>query len=305
MKVTLICTVLNEAASVPPFLAGIRGLKRQPDEIVVCDAGSTDGTRERLEEFAASWHGRMVVLTAPGNRSAGRNAAIRAASHDVIACTDMGCRLTADWLGELVRPFERPDVDVVAGLYRASARTFFEQCAGIVTLATYGIRDEAFIPSARSMAFRRAAWEAVGGFPEQLDFAEDTAFGLSLRHRGFRFAVARHAIVDWRPRSSMAAVFRQLHSYAVGDAKARIAIAKMARLHARYLLWLSCMALGVWGVAYAWVALAATAAPYWTVWALAGAAKAGSLRGIVVVPAVKLVADVAWMMGYWRGVWGR
>ena len=49
-------------------------------------------------------------------------------------------------------------------------------------------RDEVdpatFLPSSRSVAFRKAAWAAVGGYPEWLDYCEDLVFDLSLRERG-------------------------------------------------------------------------------------------------------------------------
>lgn len=82
--VSVITTVFNEAGTIAATIASLFAQTRPPDEVVVADAGSTDGTRRQLDDLAAA-EPRLRVIHAPGNRSAGRNAAIRAATHDLLA----------------------------------------------------------------------------------------------------------------------------------------------------------------------------------------------------------------------------
>jgi hypothetical protein len=72
------------------------------------------------------------------------------------------------------------------------------------------------------MAFTRAAWKAVGGFPEYVYAGEDLWFVLTLAERGNRLRVAPEAIVDWRPRSSYRAVIQQFHCYARDTMRVRL-----------------------------------------------------------------------------------
>ncbi len=51
MKVSLIIPLRDEAASVVPLLESIAGQSRRPDEVVVVDAGSTDGTGALVTTF--------------------------------------------------------------------------------------------------------------------------------------------------------------------------------------------------------------------------------------------------------------
>src|SRR3712207_6085656 len=51
-RVALIATVLNEAASLDDLLASVAAQTRPPDEVVIVDGGSTDGTWERLQAWA-------------------------------------------------------------------------------------------------------------------------------------------------------------------------------------------------------------------------------------------------------------
>ena len=91
---------------------------------------STDRTVERLRARAAA-DPRVRYLTAPGNRSVGRNAAVRASSAPLIACTDAGVRVERDWLERITAPFQAdPATDVVAGFYRPAGETWFERAAG-------------------------------------------------------------------------------------------------------------------------------------------------------------------------------
>ncbi len=91
MKVTLVFTVLNEAKSIRTLLDSIAAQTRLPDEIVVCDGGSHDDTANILRNEPRL---NIRVIEAQGaNISRGRNIAIAAASHDLIACTDAGVRL--------------------------------------------------------------------------------------------------------------------------------------------------------------------------------------------------------------------
>ena len=44
MKVSLIATVLNGAEHIEEFLGSLEAQTRAPDEVVIVDGGSTDGT---------------------------------------------------------------------------------------------------------------------------------------------------------------------------------------------------------------------------------------------------------------------
>src|SRR6185436_3441461 len=49
------------------------------------------------------------------------------------------------------------------------------------------------------MAFSKAVWSAVGGFPDELAASEDHAFSSAVVARGFRFTRAGDAAVRWSP----------------------------------------------------------------------------------------------------------
>src|SRR3972149_6700460 len=52
MPVSLVATVLNESSSIAALLDSILAQERLPDEVVIVDGGSRDGTLEALRSYA-------------------------------------------------------------------------------------------------------------------------------------------------------------------------------------------------------------------------------------------------------------
>ena len=317
MRVSLIVTVKNEGESIHRLLDSLAAQTCAPDEVVVCDGGSTDST---LDALRAETRLPLKVIVRPGaNISQGRNAAIAEATGEVIACADAGVTLAPEWLQELAAPFEKTsevlktsEVWAVAGFFLPDPHTVFEVAMSATVLPQLGeIRPETFLPSSRSVAFRKEAWQAVGGYPEWLDYCEDLVFDFALRKLG-PFAFAPKAIAHFRPRGSLRAFFRQYYQYARGDGKADLFRRRHAIRYATYLVGAPVIALlGAlfspwWWTLYLVGAAAYTRTPYrrlvtmWGKLSIVEKVNAASL-----VPVIRVVGDVAKMIGYPVGVMWR
>lgn len=297
-RTSLIVTVRDEADSIQALLESIARQTVAPDEVVVTDGGSTDGTLEILRRWSVRLPLRIVE--APGaNIARGRNLAIAATSYELVAVTDAGVRLEEDWLERLTQS-AGADVDVVSGFFKADPRTTFECALGATTLPQVQDIDPArFLPSSRSLLLRRSAWERVGGYPEWLDYCEDLVFDLALRRAGCRFVFEPRATVWFRPRPSLGSFFRQYFQYARGDGKADLWRWRHAIRYATYglalagflrLRWLVPLVL-VGGVAYCQRPVQRL--------------QSRPASAIAFVPVIRLVGDVAKMLGYPVGVWWR
>ncbi|MGB7588984.1 MAG: glycosyltransferase, partial [Solirubrobacterales bacterium] len=179
LKVSLIATLRDEAGSVGTFLDGLLSQSRPPDEIVLVDGGSTDGTVDEIKRAVATAPVPIRLIEAPGaNISEGRNIAIDAASHELIAVTDAGTNPQPVWLERLVAPLERdPELAVSSGFFLPGGSGWRQRALAIaITPQREEIDPEAFLPSSRSVAFRRTWWSRVAGYPEWLRHCEDLVF---------------------------------------------------------------------------------------------------------------------------------
>jgi glycosyltransferase involved in cell wall biosynthesis len=309
--VSLIVTVKNEAAALPRLLDSILAQTRPPDEVVIADGGSSDGTKQILAEYARRLN--LVVLDCPdANISQGRNAAIAWARGDLIASTDAGVRLDPHWLDEITKPFAR-GADVVSGFFEPDPRGVFETALAATTLpALRDIRPDGFLPSSRSVAFRKSAWQAISGYPEWLDYCEDLIFDFDLREAGCRFAFVPTARVFFRPRATLNQFARQYYHYARGDGKANL----WPRRHLlRYLTYLVALPLS-FALLSRSVVLALLLwtsgsfmmffAPYRRLMGLwHSLTTVGKLAALAWVPLIRVTGDVAKMVGYPVGVMWR
>ncbi len=303
MKVSLIATVKDAAAHVGAFLDSVAAQTRPPDEVVIVDGGSTDGTWEIL----LRGKGRVCALQEPGSNIAwGRAAAIDAAAHDVIAVTDADCVLDPDWLERLLEPLER-GADVSGGFYRPLASSFLQVCAAAVSVPEPDEVRDGWMPSARSMAFRRSAYLAAGGYPVWLDVGED----MYLNHRfvatGARMELAPDAVVSWRVRPTFGATWRQYAGYAAGDAQAHMYRERHALRFAAYSFtalavitrnrWAAGLTLAG-GIAYA-------VRPLRRAWRRTRSGSTERAGVLVGVPAMMVFIDAAKLWGYLRGLASR
>lgn len=326
VTVSLIITVRNEAKSLPRLLDSIAAQTHAPDEIVIVDGGSTDATLAVLREAATRLP--LKIISQPGaNISQGRNTAIRAARGDIICATDAGVRLDSCWVEELVKPFgggllpkdEKESSSfilhpsafaVVSGFFIPDPRGVFETALAATTLpALADIVPEKFLPSSRSIAFRKTAWEQVNGYPEWLDYCEDLIFDFALRGANFRFVFAPRAIAHFRPRHSLRAFCKQYYHYARGDGKANLFFKRHLVRYGTYLIALP-LVIGL-----------TVAAPLWSIplWLFAAAfmfytpykrllpmlrafALLDRLCALVWVPLIRVAGDIAKMIGYPVGV---
>jgi glycosyltransferase involved in cell wall biosynthesis len=342
--ISLIATVLNEGASIHRLMRSVAAQSRLPDEVVIVDGGSTDDTVAIIQSYADRLP--LRVLVEPGcNISTGRNRAIAAAQGDIIATTDAGVELAPDWLETITRPLvDDPKVQVVGGFFDAEATTPFELAMGATVLPLVDEIDPAtFLPSSRSIAFRKTVWEAVGGYPEWLDYCEDLIFDLrmkrflsdqpsavsrqpasistpSTQHLALStpFVFAPSARVAFRPRGSLRSFFKQYYLYARGDGKADLWRKRHA---ARYLTYLVAapmvLLLGMLIHPLLWLlylpgAIVYLRQPYRRLqilrrlpeYAALLIPRTSSLIPFLFIPLIRVVGDIAKMLGYPMGwVW--
>lgn len=236
MKISLITTVKDEEKGIGIFLDSIITQSIKPDEIVIVDGGSTDGTLKIIQDYKLKLKS-IKLIKRKGNRSVGRNVAIKNSKNMILACSDVGCILDKKWLEKITKPFEKKHVDVVAGFYKPLTHSAFEKSLATYTCTMLDKLDpENFLPSSRSIAFKKSAWKSVGGYNEALDMCEDLVFARDLKKSGLQFVTVKNAIVYWPQRKTIWQAAKQFFNYAKGDGQARYFRRSTPYLFGRYFL---------------------------------------------------------------------
>jgi glycosyltransferase involved in cell wall biosynthesis len=307
-QVSLIVTVLNEAATIEALLQSVLAQTRVPDEVVIVDGGSSDETVAKSRAFARTHSElKIVILKEVGNRSVGRNAAIRAANFSLIAITDAGCVLEASWLAELLAVYASQNVPVVSGYYRAEPSTPLQEAVvPYVLVMPDVVNPRTFLPATRSMLLEKAAWARAGGFDEALSDNEDYAFAKRLEHLQVARAFARDAVVIWQPVHTLPQFFKMLYRFAKGDVFSGIVRPKVLLVFARYgaALLLAVAALTQPQLTISLVTTLVFCAVLYVLWSIRKNYRYAK-NGWYWLPVLQLLADAAVLSGSLAGVFQR
>lgn len=306
MKISFIATVYNEEKSIYAFLNSLFTQNYLPSQIVIVDAYSKDNTykilKEETEKFSKKNRKTSILLfKKKGNRSVGRNFAILNAKHTLIAASDAGCILDKNWLKEISDSFEDKSIDVVAGFYRPVTKNVFEKCLSTYTCVMDDRLNKDFLPSSRSIGFKKTAWQQVGGYPENLDTCEDLMFARNLKKNKFKFKVVKKAFVHWPQEKNMASAFLQFYSYAKGDGKARYIRFQTPLLFIRFLFFLFLILSSFTNQIYFYLLLLFFMLYF--VWAIVKNYKyVGNKKAFLYLPMLQIISDIAVFYGTTAGL---
>jgi glycosyltransferase involved in cell wall biosynthesis len=225
---TLVSTVYNEATRLSQTIGELKNQTVQPSEIIITDAGSTDGTYDILLDWQKESVIPIIILQKNRcNVAEGRNMAIRAATYELIASTDFGCRFHPQWLESIITPFNDPAVKAVAGAFTIVDEDIQTLPAKAAYLLFNGYKDDIhedwFTPTSRSVAYYKEVFDRVGGYCEWLTLAaDDTIFGRLVKKAGYRFYAEDKPFVYWGRHKTALAYNKEAFRYGLGDGESGI-----------------------------------------------------------------------------------
>jgi peptidoglycan/xylan/chitin deacetylase (PgdA/CDA1 family)/glycosyltransferase involved in cell wall biosynthesis/SAM-dependent methyltransferase len=209
-RVAVIITCYDLGRTLDEAVQSVEAQTLPPAEFVIVDDGSTDVyTRQVLARLER--HGHHVIRIPNGGVSGARNHGIRLTTAPYIALLD------ADDL------FAPTYLERAAAMLDENAALGFVSCG----MRCFGAADEVWVPPPPNLIesltrgvvpvssmFRRAMWEAVGGFDEQLPAHEEVDFWTTVLEHGFEGVVLPEPLLHYRIRSGsmyQAAIRRDTH----------------------------------------------------------------------------------------------
>ncbi len=220
--VTAVVPARNEQEAIAAALASILNQEYEgPLDVVVAVAPSTDRTLEIVTNIAASDPRLTVVENPTGKTPAGLNAAIAAATGQVIVRCDAHAELPPGYIEEAVKTLQATGAVNVGGVQLAAGTAPLQRAIAAAMSNPFGVGDARFHTGGRAGfvdtvylgVFRRDALEAVGGYDESLIRNQDYELNYRLREAGGEIFFDPDLAVVYRPRSSLRGLWKQYYEY--------------------------------------------------------------------------------------------
>ena len=206
MRVTAIVPVWNRVELLEELMLKLRAQSRPPEEVLVVDNGSIDGSAGAAERLGA----RVIRMGRNAGFAPAINQGIREARTEAVAVINNDVEPSPDWLGRLVEALEDPNAWFACGkLLDARDRrridgTYDLYCrGGAAWRAGHGRPDGPAFDSPRPAAmasftaslFRAELFRRIGPLDEGfISYLEDVDFGLRCAQSGCAGVYVPHAV---------------------------------------------------------------------------------------------------------------
>ncbi len=202
LSVTVVVPVYNAGESLMRLLEALSLQTSIPDEILIVDDGSTDGSGQTSQAWSHEHPSlNLAVIHQPNQGPASaRNHGARAGKGEVVVFIDSDCIPLPDWLEKMTVPFSDPAVVGVQGAYCCAQKEWIARFSQLEIEERYErMKRSASVDfiGTYSAAYRRDIFTQMGGFDTRFPMAsgEDADFSFRLAAQGLRLVFAPGALV--------------------------------------------------------------------------------------------------------------
>lgn len=222
MTFSVAITVRNDRDNTRALLDSLANQTRAPDELVVVDAFSTDGTWDAIQTFASAAPFPTRIEQHAGGRGAGRSRCVELATGDIVVFIDSDCVVPDDWLERYEKAWaqeaarEGKPLGAIGGAsHTPPGSTDFQWAVDDVM----SVMEEASfhgINTINCCYLKQAAHEA-GLFDADLHTAEDPDINARIAKAGYRLQRVDNPVHHKR-RETWGKLVRQHYEYGKGAA---------------------------------------------------------------------------------------
>jgi glycosyltransferase involved in cell wall biosynthesis len=199
-QISIIIPTFNSAQVLKPCLESLTNqtVGGENYEVIVVDDGSTDETKDIVAKYPVKYiyqHNRGPAVA--------RNNGVRQAEGEIVLFTDADCDPHPNWVEEMIKPMEDPQVVGLKGAYKTRQKELIARLVQIEYEHKYERMNRFkyidFIDT-YSAGYRKDIFLKYGGFDERYPKAsvEDQEFSFRLFHDGYKMVFNPEAIVYHR-----------------------------------------------------------------------------------------------------------
>jgi GT2 family glycosyltransferase len=217
-RISVVVCVYNGEQTIRDCCEGLTELDYPDYEVIVVDDGSRDGTADIVGEY-----GFRLIRTHNRGLSEARNTGLEAATGEIVAYTDADARPDPHWLMHLAAAFlTTSHVGIGGWNFGPPGDGWIADCVsnspGGPMHVLLSDREAEHIPGC-SMAFKKSALTAIGGFDPQFRTAgDDVDVCWRLQEQGGTLGFNAGAMVWHHNRNSVGAYWKQQVGYGQAEA---------------------------------------------------------------------------------------
>ncbi len=308
--ISIVIPCRNEARYIRQVLDALRDQDFTDFETIIVDGDSDDGTPDVVRRYIGRETLRATSLLHNPQRTipSSLNLGIENASGEIIVRLDAHSRPTKNYLSACLNALDESGAEVAGGAWdvKAGDDTIIAAAIAAAVSSPLGAGDAAYrlnqnqareVDTVPFGCFRRATWESVGGYNEELFANEDYEFYFRLRQRGGRIYFDPKIRCEYFAASTLRALAQQYWRYGWWKAQ-------MLRRHPR-----SIRPRQLIPIAWSVLSLIALIIPaLWIVWGIyltvvliESIRQAREARHILPLACAYVIIHFAWGWGAWAG----
>lgn len=311
---SVVVPAYNEDEAIEECLDSVCGQDFRSLEVIVVDGMSTDGTAERVRDYATRDHRVRLISNPDRIVPAALNRALREANGEYLVRVDAHAAIPPDYVGRCASLLSSGRWGGVGGRKDGVGRTIQGKAISLAMASPFGVGGSRYHYGQSSQvvdhipfgAYPVALARSLGGWDERLAVNQDFEFDFRVRDAGHELLFDPSLSIQWECRQSFRDLWKQYFRY--GRGKTKVAMIHPASLKIRHVAVPAFAATFLAAVAGSFLfpaALALVTAPYLlfvAVGTLVTGAKTSERRVRPLIGVAFVVMHFSWGLGFIRGI---
>jgi glycosyltransferase involved in cell wall biosynthesis len=215
-KISVIIPTFNSAKELTKCLESFKTqtISNENYEVMVVDDGSNDRTKVTAAKYPV-----IYIYQQNHGPAAARNNGANQAQGEIILFTDADCEPQPNWIEEMIKPLDDPQVVGVKGAYRTRQKEIVARLVQIEYEHKYErMKKFKYIDfiDTYSAGYRKDIFLKYNGFDERYPKAsvEDQEFSFRLSHDGYKMVFNPNAVVFHKHSASLMGYLRKKYKIA-------------------------------------------------------------------------------------------